>query len=84
MVETACMDRGVVTNTHSKHAVKKPNGLLEGHWEDIDVTKKQNNERALFLAKSSKTTHLTPMCEGDAFGDLHKINLRTDSLGLIH
>jgi hypothetical protein len=82
-IETARADRGTVTNSHSKQAVKMPNGLLEGHQEDIDITKKQNGDQAPFLAKSSKTTHLTPTFEGNAFEDLRKINRRTDSLGLI-
>jgi hypothetical protein len=83
MVETTGADQGAVTNSHSKQAIKRPNGLLEGHRENIDITKRQNDDRAPFLVKSSKTTHLTPTREGDAFGDLHKINRRTGSLGLI-
>jgi hypothetical protein len=84
VVETAHVDQGTVTNRHSKQAVKRPNGLLEGHRADFDITKKkQNDDRAPSLAKSSKITHLTLTCEGGAFGDLHKINCRTGSLGLI-
>jgi hypothetical protein len=29
MVETTCVDRGVVTNSRSKQAGNRPNGLLE-------------------------------------------------------
>jgi hypothetical protein len=66
---TITNDQGAVTNGHSKHAVKRPNGLLEGHREDMDITKKQNDVRDPFRAKSSKTTDLTPTHEGGAFGD---------------
>jgi hypothetical protein len=82
-VETTHVNQGTVTNGHSKHAVKRPNGLLEGHREDMDITKKQNDDRDPFRAKSSKTTDLTPTHEGGAFGDHCKKNCRTSSLWLI-
>jgi hypothetical protein len=40
VVETAHVDQGTVTNRHSKQVVKRPNGLLEGHRVDFDITKK--------------------------------------------
>jgi hypothetical protein len=44
MVETAHVDRGKVTTSDNKQAIKRPNKLLEGHQEDIDITKKQNDD----------------------------------------
>jgi hypothetical protein len=82
-LETAHVDQDATTNSHSKMAIKSPNGLLEDHLVGIDITKKQNDDRDPFPAKSSKTTHLTPLYEDDAFRDLHKISHRTGSLGLI-
>jgi hypothetical protein len=82
-VETAHANQGTITNSHSKQAVKRTNGLLEDHRAGIDITKKQNDDRDPFPTKSSKTTHLTPMREGDACGDLCKIRHMIGSLGLI-
>jgi hypothetical protein len=50
-VETAHVDRGAITNSHSKHPVKRPNGLLEGHRPGIDITQKQTDDRDPPLAK---------------------------------
>jgi hypothetical protein len=69
-VEMTFVDRGTVTNSHSKQAAKRPNKLMKGRRACIAKTKKQNDNQDQSLTKSSKSTHLTPMREGDAFGNL--------------
>jgi hypothetical protein len=61
------MDRGAVTNHHSKQAAKKPNKPLKGRRACIAKAKKQTDNQDQSLTKSSKSTHLTPMHEGDTF-----------------
>jgi hypothetical protein len=82
-VETAHMDRGAVINSHSKQAAKRPNKLLKGHRTCIAETKQQTDNQDQPMTKRSKSTHLTPMREGGAFGDLQRITRRTGSLGLV-
>jgi hypothetical protein len=80
VVETAYVNRGIVTNSHSKHAVKSPNKLLKGRRACIAKTKKQTVNQDQSLTKSSKSTHLTPMHEVDTFGDLGRISLTPKAL----
>jgi hypothetical protein len=56
---------------------------MKGHQMCFAKTKKQTDNQDQSLTKSSKSTHLTPMHEGDAFGDHWRISCRIGSIGLI-
>jgi hypothetical protein len=82
-VEIAHMDRGVVTNSRGKQAAKRPNELLKGRLAYIPKAKTQNDHQGQPPTKHLQSTHVTRIREGDAFGDLHKIDRRISSLRLI-
>jgi hypothetical protein len=83
MVETAHVDRAPVSNSHSKQAAKRPTKLPKGRRACIAKTKKQTDNQDQSPTKNSKSTQLTPMRKGDAFGDLQRISRRIGSLELI-
>jgi hypothetical protein len=75
------VDQDAVTNSHSKQAAKQPNGLLKGHLAYIAKAKAHSEDQGESPTKCFQSTHLTPMREGGAFGDLRKIGHMISSLG---